>query len=615
MGKLSLIGQKIGNYVIKSVIGRGDVAKVYLAEHPHLGRQVAVKVLAPHLALQPTLVARFEREARTAALLQHPNIIEIIDFGRLEDGSPYYTMELLEGRELRHVMRDKRQWSAWEVLPYIKQICAALQEAHEHNMVHRDLKPDNIFVLEGEPLRLKILDFGIAKLLEGDDASLTTTGTLLGNPTFTAPEQAAGATNAICKQTDIYSLGVILYWMLSGAPPFESKITETLIDQHIEVPPTPLLTRCPSVPPDVARLVHRCLEKEPGKRPATARQASRDFEDALRNLDPDAVDTLEDELQAASGADQEAGDEGPPGGEMSQNLMAFLGIDEEEDTGSAGDAIPDGNTSGHQGAPRLEPRIPAPPSSGGAVALPAPVKPAPPRKAPAPVLPPRIPAPAPGQPPASEPLDLPPPMAAPNQPPASEPLDLPAPMAAQKVEPATNPPAEVPEVHPEQPPEPVAPAAPLEAADSQSTDILSLDELYSETSLEAPGPDAVDEDQLDDLPTRAALPLLGASSFPPGAQTSEQNDEDLERPTVRDIPLIGDAEADDEAVQTAVLGLIGDVGPEDDASRAAVLGLNGAARPEDDAGTTAVLGLIGDTGPEDDASRAAVLGLIGDEDD
>ena len=304
MSKRSHIGRRAGNYVIKSLIGRGGMAKVFLAEHPRIGRQVAVKVLAPHLALQPIMAQRFEREARAAAQLQHPNIIEILDFGTLEDGSPYYAMELLQGRELRQVATDKDGWTAAEVLPYLQQICAALHEAHEHRLVHRDLKPENIFVLDGEPLTVKILDFGIAKLLEDGDAILTTSGTLLGSPVFVAPEQAAGATDAICRQTDIYSLGVILYWMLCGAPPFEAGVSGMLIAQHIKDPPPPLGERNPAVPEGVASLVHRCLEKMPADRPASALEVAAQFAEALGQQVEGPVDTIPDAAERVAGEEE-----------------------------------------------------------------------------------------------------------------------------------------------------------------------------------------------------------------------------------------------------------------------------------------------------------------------
>ncbi len=596
MSKLSLIGQKVGNYVIKSLLGRGGMAKVFLAEHPRIGRQVAVKVLAPHLALQATMAERFEREARAAARLQHPNIIEIIDFGNLDDGVPYYTMELLKGRELRQVVGDKRRWSAWEVLPYLEQICAALHVAHEHQMVHRDLKPENIFVLDGQPLTLKILDFGIAKLLEGGDATLTTSGTLLGSPVFAAPEQAAGDTEAICPQTDIYSLGIILYWMLCGTPPFESKTSGLLIAQHINDTPPPLLTKNPAVPQGVAELVHRCLQKKPGDRPATAREVVKQFEDTLKNLDRDALKVLEDELQASSGEGGDAGEDGLPDEGLSKSMIAFLGMDEEE--ASTDDAAPG---AGGTVPPRLEPRVPEPPAPRKSAPPPPAAQPAPEEKAP--VLLPRVPAAAPSPTPSSRPLDLPPPMEA---------CDLPQEESRKT-------------------------ADPFQAAESRSTDILSLDELTAEAdATREPAGDAEEED--DDRPTERALPLFSGTQPGLGPEQPtvkelpllgdvEDEDED-ERPTEVALPLLGDAPAgdsgtEDEAVTTAVLGLIGD-----DTERSEVLGLAADDEPEDDAVTTAVLGLIGDDTerskalglveddePEDDAAKTTVLGLIGDEDD
>ena len=548
MSQLSLIGEKVGNYVIKSLLGRGGMASVFLAEHPRIGRQVAVKVLAPHLTLQPEMPTRFEREARAAARLRHPNIIEIIDFGNLDDGSPYYTMELLVGRELRQLAREKKRWTAWEALPYLKQICAALQVAHEARMVHRDLKPENIFVLDEEPMRLKILDFGIAKLLESDDALQTATGTLLGSPYFAAPEQAAGQVDAVCPQSDIYSLGVILYWMLCGKPPFMGKAQGMLIAQHIKEEPPPLLTRNPAVPVDVAALVHGCLQKDPRERPATAREVARRFEKLLTQQDRDG---LVEELQEASPG--ESAEDGLPGEALSHSLVAFLGADDQPVVDDLEDESPE------EAAPRLEPRTPAPVPTGAPE--PAPAETPPTDHEPAvPTPPPRVPAAAPSTTPASR-LDLPPPLHA--------------------------------------------------------------------------GELSAGETDVDHRPTEAAVPLLGDA---PGA--------DVDQPTIRDLPLLGDVGyLDDrpteaavtgdrlgahrgtpggrehtkpppygrgpvEHVDTTVLGLMGD-----EAERADLLGASAA--DEDDRPTERALPLLGqpepDTGEADDgAFTTSVLGLIGD---
>ena len=271
MKKSSLVGKKVGNYVIKALIGRGGMGSVYSAEHPRIGRKVAIKVLADHLAVQENMARRFETEARAMARLLHPNIIEIYDFGNLDNGTPYYVMELLLGCELRQVMKECKQMTAREVLPYLEQICAALQAAHDRSVVHRDLKPENIFVLEGEPMRLKILDFGIAKILETEQgAAITTSGMILGSPVFASPEQVAGESAAISPRTDLYSLGVMLYSQLCGRPPFTSKSSGVLIAMHLKDQPPPLLVKNPSVPAPVAELIHQCLEKKPSLRPESA---------------------------------------------------------------------------------------------------------------------------------------------------------------------------------------------------------------------------------------------------------------------------------------------------------------------------------------------------------
>ena len=162
----TLVGEKVGNYVITSLIGRGGMGEVYLAQHPEIGRKVAIKVVAPELLTTEHLAARFLAEARAVARIGHPNVVDIYDFGRLQSGRLYYVMELLKGRELRKVLQDRGKFSAAEVLPYLTQISAGLQAAHERGVIHRDLKPENVFVLDVKPLTIKLLDFGIAKLLE-----------------------------------------------------------------------------------------------------------------------------------------------------------------------------------------------------------------------------------------------------------------------------------------------------------------------------------------------------------------------------------------------------------------------------------------------------------------
>jgi serine/threonine protein kinase len=260
---------------------------VYLAEHVRTTHRVALKVIAPHLAMIPNVARRFTEEARVLMRIDHPNVIRIYDFGSLPNGTLYQVMELLEGCELTAVLERRRKLSAWEAQPYVEQICYGLQAAHDQAVVHRDLKPENVFVVREQPLLLKLFDFGIAKLMDPNEwLNLTVTGVAIGTPMFISPEQAMGDKARIGPHTDIYSLGVILYMMLCGEPPFASETIGVLLARHIQDPPPPLLEREPSVPAVVARLVHRCLEKEPELRPASPLELARAYTAALATVDP-----------------------------------------------------------------------------------------------------------------------------------------------------------------------------------------------------------------------------------------------------------------------------------------------------------------------------------------
>jgi serine/threonine-protein kinase len=283
-----LVGQPIGNYIVRSLIGRGGMGAVYVAEHPEIGRRVAVKVLAPELGHVPGLSERFVAEARAATRIEHPNVITIFDFGRTASGQLYQVIELLKGRDLSQLIRERGALPLAEVVPYVEQLCDGLTAAHEQGVVHRDLKPENIFVLDRQPLALKILDFGIAKLLEpgAQAAPHTVTGMVIGSPFTIAPEQAAGQRDAIGPRTDLYSLGVIVYWLLAGRPPFSEGPTAVLLAKHITEAPPPLGALAPALPPAVAALVHLCLEKEPARRPASARELRDAFAVAARSPIP-----------------------------------------------------------------------------------------------------------------------------------------------------------------------------------------------------------------------------------------------------------------------------------------------------------------------------------------
>ena len=279
-----MIGQKIGNYVVRGNLGQGGMGQVFAAENPDIGRRVAIKVLSRELSNSAPLRKRFTTEARSVTRIDHPDIIEIYDFGRTADGQLYYVMELLDGQELRAVMADQGAFSPRQVLPILEPLCAALDAAHDCGVVHRDLKPENIFVLTDG--RIKVLDFGIAKLLQGTgDLAITETGAAMGTPLTIAPEQAAGMSHLIGPHTDIYSLGVILYWLLAGVPPFMADTPAALMALHIATEPRPLDQIVTALPSRLTDLVSRCLDKDPTARPATAGEVLRDFSAALGAVD------------------------------------------------------------------------------------------------------------------------------------------------------------------------------------------------------------------------------------------------------------------------------------------------------------------------------------------
>ena len=216
-----MIGERVNNYEVRSIVGEGGMGAVYLAEHPFMGRKAAIKVLRPELAQDRGLVERFMNEARAANAIHHPNIIDIIDVGLLPSGVPYLMMEFLEGESLAKRIERGRLTIA-EAVDVATQTASALQAAHGKGIVHRDLKPDNLFLVpdDGRPFgaRVKVLDFGIAKLrgeLSGGGAK-TQTGSVMGTPPYMSPEQCRGITEEIDHRTDIYALGIILYEMLAG---------------------------------------------------------------------------------------------------------------------------------------------------------------------------------------------------------------------------------------------------------------------------------------------------------------------------------------------------------------------------------------------------------------
>jgi len=280
-----LIGRHFGNYIISHLIGEGGMGAVYLARNPEINLEVAIKVL--NQRVNEASLLRFITEATAAAKIRHPNIIDIYDFGRTDEGWPYCVMEYLIGEPLTDVMdpiiEQRGRMTPKEVFPYLEQMGGALQAAHEQGIVHRDMKPDNIFVMEGKPMRLKVLDFGLAKLTGDDSAGMlqTKTGSIFGTPLFLSPEQAAGKVRDISPATDIYAVGVLMYWMLGGGPPLTDETVTGLLLKAINETPKPLALAAPGIPPDLSKLVMQCLEKRSEDRPASALEVVERFGHAI----------------------------------------------------------------------------------------------------------------------------------------------------------------------------------------------------------------------------------------------------------------------------------------------------------------------------------------------
>jgi tRNA A-37 threonylcarbamoyl transferase component Bud32 len=264
-----------GRFRIDEMIGQGGMGKVYRAQHLALDRTVCLKMLKPALLEDPTLVGRFEREAKAASRLNHPNAISVLDFGRNDlDGSLYIVMEYVQGKDLRLVLRDEWPLAEQRLCNIMAQVLAALAEAHAHNVIHRDLKPENIMIEQRRDQAdfVKVLDFGIAKILDSDVPGLTRNDVVCGTPQYMAPEQATGS--ALDQRCDLYAVGVILSQLATGYLPFDGQNSMEVLTRHVNELPVPPRQRQPDAPISEAMeaLILRALEKEPGQRPQTAEE-------------------------------------------------------------------------------------------------------------------------------------------------------------------------------------------------------------------------------------------------------------------------------------------------------------------------------------------------------
>ncbi|MFN8391137.1 MAG: protein kinase [Bdellovibrionota bacterium] len=271
-----LLDQK---YELRQLLGRGGSGEVYLARHVYMERDVAIKLLHPSLAEDESLRARFFREARLTSLLRHPNIVTVHDFG-VSDGAPYLVMEHVNGVTLRSYLNEKRALEIAELTSIVVQICSALVAAHELGVVHRDLKPENVLLIRDQSsLSVRVLDFGIAKIFasgEGDvprDEHVTEEGIFQGTPRYAAPEQIRNLD--VDGRADLYSLGVLLYELLVGCPPFDSSSSIELAMMHLNSPVIPPRSRDEHVecPDSLEAVIMRCLKKRPEDRFASAEEA------------------------------------------------------------------------------------------------------------------------------------------------------------------------------------------------------------------------------------------------------------------------------------------------------------------------------------------------------
>jgi serine/threonine-protein kinase len=269
--------RQLGQYQLPRKLGVGGMGEVWLAEHRLLKRPCAVKFIRPDLAAHPSTAARFEREVRAITALTHFNTIRVYDYGRADDGGFYYVMEYLAGPTLDALVKQAGPLDPARVVYVLRQVCGALAEAHAAGLVHRDIKPGNVIVaaLGGQYDVAKLLDFGLVQdLAVGADDRLTQMGTVLGTPAYMCPEQAGGGA-AVDARGDVYSLGAVAFFALTGRPPFEAQTVGAYLSAHLTKPAPDVTEVRKDVPADLAAIVARCLAKNPTDRFQTVGELER----------------------------------------------------------------------------------------------------------------------------------------------------------------------------------------------------------------------------------------------------------------------------------------------------------------------------------------------------
>ena len=250
------VGQQLGNYKIVKELGKGGMGMVYKAHQVSLNREVALKVLPKHLSEDEDFIKRFHREAESAAKLNHPNIVQIYDIGE-EEGIHYFAMEYVDGKDISQLVKEKGKLPICEIAEIGIQTTKALCASHNAQIVHRDIKPGNIMVTAKG--NVKVTDFGLARATT-TTTQLTTAGMIVGTPTYMSPEQAEG--KQVDIRSDIYSLGVVMYELLTGASPFRAETPTALMYKHIHEKPKSLTAVSPDIPPQLERIILKTLAKK-----------------------------------------------------------------------------------------------------------------------------------------------------------------------------------------------------------------------------------------------------------------------------------------------------------------------------------------------------------------
>ncbi|HJL20341.1 MAG TPA: serine/threonine-protein kinase [Sandaracinaceae bacterium LLY-WYZ-13_1] len=286
-----LVGETIdGRYEIEKKLGEGGMGVVYKAKHVMLQKDLAMKVLRADVSKDQEIIQRFRQEAQSASAIGSQHIIDISDFGTLENGSTYFVMEFLGGRELTKVIETEQPIAPERVAHVAMQLCDALGAAHDRGIVHRDMKPDNVFLIErgGDPDFVKVLDFGIAKV-GGANSKLTKAGQVFGTPHYMSPEQCSG--QGVDHRTDIYAIGVILYEMACGKVPFDADNLMGILTKHIYEQPIPLHELPPpvNVPSGLEAVILKCLTKSADQRYQSMAEVKADLQAFVSGQTPNAV--------------------------------------------------------------------------------------------------------------------------------------------------------------------------------------------------------------------------------------------------------------------------------------------------------------------------------------